>query len=153
MMLPILVSMSGLQCFNFEEQFREAGISEDTDVTKVTELFDKLVQNEPDKIQCQVENQALNAILKINASDPSSGPLRIPKQNEKPADVKLASGYTMPVMGFGTAMLMENTTAALKTALEVGYRLIDTAQGYPGSEPQVAEAIYRVEFLDQKYLS
>ena len=50
--------------------------------------------DEPDKIQCQEEKHALNAILKINASDPSSGPLRIPKQNERPADVKLASGYT-----------------------------------------------------------
>ncbi|KAL9971353.1 hypothetical protein ACROYT_G023866 [Oculina patagonica] len=127
--------------FNFEKQFLEAGISEDTDVTKVTEMFDKLVQDEPDRIQCQEEKHALNAILKINASDPSSGPLRIPKRNERPADVKLASGYTMPVMGFGTATLMENTTTAVKAALEVGYRLIDTAQGYPGSEPLVAEAI------------
>jgi len=52
------------------------------------------VQGEPDKIQCQEEKHALNAILKINASDPSSGPLRIPRQNERPADIKLASGYT-----------------------------------------------------------
>lgn len=127
--------------FNFEEQFRKEGISEDTDVTKVTELFDKLVGYEPDRIQCPEEKLALNDILKINTSDPSSGPLRIPKQNERPPDVVLASGYTMPVMGFGTATLMENTTEAVKTALEVGYRLIDTAQGYPDSEPQVAKAI------------
>lgn len=32
------------------------------------------------------------------------------------------STFAVPVMGFGTATLMENTTAAVKTALEVGYR-------------------------------
>ena len=63
-------------------------------IFQVTELFDKLVKNKPDKIQCQEEKHALNAILKINASDPSSGPLRLPKQNERPTDIKLASGYT-----------------------------------------------------------
>ena len=30
----------------------------------------------------------------------------------------------VPVMGLGTAALMENTTFAVKTALEIGYRLI-----------------------------
>lgn len=29
---------------------------------------------------------------------------------------------TVPVMGLGTATLMENTTFAVKTALEIGYR-------------------------------
>ena len=60
---------------------------------QVTELFDKLVKDEPDKIQCQEEKHALNAVLKINVSDPSSGPLRIPKQNKRPEDITLASGY------------------------------------------------------------
>lgn len=32
----------------------------------------------------------------------------------------------VPVMGLGTAALMENTTFAVKTALEIGYRLINT---------------------------
>jgi len=36
--------------------------------------------------------------------------------------VHLLSTFAVPVMGFGTATLMENTTAAVKTALEVGYR-------------------------------
>ncbi|EDO44979.1 predicted protein, partial [Nematostella vectensis] len=47
----------------------------------------------------------------------------------------------VPVMGFGTATLGEDTLSVVKTALETGYRLIDTAQGYPLSEPQVAKAI------------
>lgn len=127
--------------FNYEDKFREAGISEDTNVVEVTELFDKLVKDEPDRINCQEEKRVLNTVLKINTSDPSSEPLRIPKQNKRPEDIMLASGYKMPVMGLGTATLMENTTFAVKTALEIGYRLIDTAQGYPNSEPQVGEAI------------
>lgn len=127
--------------FNYLDKFDEAGLSEDKDVVKVTELFDNLVKGEPDKIHCKEEKRALNNILKINTSDPSSEPLRIPKQNKRPEDITLASGFKMPVMGLGTATLMENTTFAVKTALEIGYRMIDTAQGYHGSEPQVAEAI------------
>ena len=30
--------------------------------------------------------------------------------------------FLVPVMGLGTATLMENTTFAVKTALEIGYR-------------------------------
>ena len=30
--------------------------------------------------------------------------------------------FAVPVMGFGTATLMENTTAAVKAAFEIGYR-------------------------------
>lgn len=62
--------------------------------SQVTELFDKLVRDESDSIHCQEEKHALNAILKINTSDPSTGPLRIPKQNKRPEDSTLASGYT-----------------------------------------------------------
>ena len=60
---------------------------------KVTELFDNLVKGEPDKIHCKEEKRALNNILKINTSDPSSEPLRIPKQNKRPEDITLASGF------------------------------------------------------------
>ena len=57
-------------------------------------MFDKLVKDQPDKIQCQEQEHSLSDILKININDPKSGPLRIPKKNERPADVKLASGFT-----------------------------------------------------------
>ena len=60
---------------------------------QVTELFDKLVKDEPDRINCQEEKRVLNTVLKINTSDPSSEPLRIPKQNKRPEDITLASGY------------------------------------------------------------
>ena len=56
-------------------------------------MFDKLVKDEPDRIDCQEEKRVLNAVLKINTSDPSSEPLRIPKQNTRPEDITLASGY------------------------------------------------------------
>ena len=57
-------------------------------------MFDKLVKEQPSKISCKDQTLSLSEILKINTSDPSTGPLRIPTQNKRPADVTLASGYT-----------------------------------------------------------
>ncbi|MCC5948916.1 MAG: aldo/keto reductase [Nitriliruptoraceae bacterium] len=53
----------------------------------------------------------------------------------------LTNGITMPRCGFGTApMVGEEATAAVTTALEAGYRLIDTAEAY-GNEDAVGRAI------------
>lgn len=54
----------------------------------------------------------------------------------------LSNGVTMPKIGFGTWQIKagEDAYNAVKTALEVGYRHIDTAQGY-GNERSVGEAI------------
>ena len=42
--------------------------------------------------------------------------------------VVLNSGAEMPSVGFGTAGLGGNTVQAVQSALQAGYRLLDTAQ-------------------------
>ena len=55
--------------------------------------------------------------------------------------VKLSSGYDLPVVGLGTYALHGNTCVnAVRTALESGYRLIDTASFY-GNEREVGEGV------------
>ncbi len=50
---------------------------------------------------------------------------------------------TLPAIGFGTYPLTgDDGIAAITSALEVGYRLLDTAVNY-GNEPEVGEAIRR----------
>lgn len=55
---------------------------------------------------------------------------------------RLSNGVLMPKIGFGTWQIKpgEDAYLAVKQALEVGYRHIDTAQGY-GNEQSVGEAI------------
>src|SRR6476620_4846409 len=58
-------------------------------------------------------------------------------------ELKLNNGVTMPALGLGVFQSPpEETTAAVQTALEVGYRHIDTAAAY-GNEREVGEAIRR----------
>lgn len=55
--------------------------------------------------------------------------------------VKLSSGYDLPVVGLGTYALHGITCMnAVRTALESGYRLIDTASFY-GNEREVGEGV------------
>jgi diketogulonate reductase-like aldo/keto reductase len=54
---------------------------------------------------------------------------------------QLNDGTTLPAIGFGTYPLKgEDGVAAIRSAIEVGYRLLDTAVNY-GNEPEVGEAI------------
>jgi diketogulonate reductase-like aldo/keto reductase len=56
---------------------------------------------------------------------------------------KLRDGHTIPAIGFGTYKLRgEDGIAAIVSALEVGYRLLDTALNYK-NEREVGEAIRR----------
>ena len=56
-------------------------------------------------------------------------------------DVKLNSGYLMPVLGFGTWTLNDNQAEnCVYHALKVGYRLIDTARYY-GNEIGVGRGV------------
>ncbi|MGN7147466.1 aldo/keto reductase [Arthrobacter sp. SAFR-179] len=58
-------------------------------------------------------------------------------------ELKLNNGITMPALGLGVFQSPpEETTAAVQTALEVGYRHIDTAAAY-GNEREVGEGIRR----------
>jgi diketogulonate reductase-like aldo/keto reductase len=62
--------------------------------------------------------------------------------NPVPA-LELNNGVAIPQLGFGVFLIPPNETAtAVTTALEAGYRLIDTAQGYR-NEKGVGEAIAR----------
>jgi 2,5-diketo-D-gluconate reductase A len=50
-------------------------------------------------------------------------------------DVKLNNGVTMPQLGFGVWLVpQDETESAVRTALEVGYRSIDTASAYENEE-------------------
>ena len=54
---------------------------------------------------------------------------------------RLGDGTTLPAIGFGTYPLTgEDGVAAIRSAIEVGYRLIDSAVNY-GNEREVGEAI------------
>jgi diketogulonate reductase-like aldo/keto reductase len=56
-------------------------------------------------------------------------------------DIMLSNGQDIPQLGFGVFLVEpEDTVAAVSTALEVGYRHIDTAEMY-GNEKEVGEAI------------
>lgn len=55
--------------------------------------------------------------------------------------VKLSNGVEMPVLGYGVFQIApEDTERCVRQAIEVGYRSIDTAQGY-FNEAQVGEAL------------
>ncbi|OBH95839.1 aldo/keto reductase [Mycobacterium sp. E2733] len=55
--------------------------------------------------------------------------------------IELNDGVRIPQLGFGVFQIKPNeTAAAVKTALEIGYRHIDTAEMY-GNEKQVAQGI------------
>ena len=58
-------------------------------------------------------------------------------------NVTLNNGVSMPALGFGVFQTPpQETVAAVETALETGYRLVDTAAAY-GNEREVGEAIRR----------
>ncbi|MCH5464873.1 aldo/keto reductase [Levilactobacillus tujiorum] len=54
---------------------------------------------------------------------------------------QLSNGVTIPMLGFGTYLIdSKDVPAAIKTALDAGYRHLDCAHIY-GNEPAVGEAI------------
>ncbi len=56
------------------------------------------------------------------------------------ANLTLHTGASIPVMGLGTWMLTDQTDKAVETALEQGYRLIDTSGDY-GTQPGIGRGI------------
>lgn len=66
--------------------------------------------------------------------------------------VTLNNGVKMPMLGYGVFQTpLEETERCVKEALEVGYRLIDTAQAY-GNEEGVGAAVAKVAFLVKRSL-
>lgn len=64
--------------------------------------------------------------------------------------IKLLSGHRMPVIGFGTWQIRDNTTEIVRQAIELGYRLIDTAANY-GNQREVGAGI-RKSSVDREEL-
>jgi diketogulonate reductase-like aldo/keto reductase len=63
------------------------------------------------------------------------------EQSVESASVELASGTSMPILGLGTWQAQgRSASAAVLSALEVGYRHIDTATAY-GNEAEVGRAV------------
>ncbi len=61
--------------------------------------------------------------------------------DEKAPRIKLRNGADIPVLGIGTSPLRgAESTAQIRTAIEAGYRLIDTAENY-GNEDAVGQGI------------
>lgn len=56
--------------------------------------------------------------------------------------VQLHTGRRMPIIGLGTWKLTRATAETVEYALEIGYRMIDTAADY-GSQPGIGEALRR----------
>ena len=61
---------------------------------------------------------------------------------DKTSDRMLHTGNTIPVIGLGTWKLTQGTARAIETALDAGYRLIDTSGDY-GSQQGIGEGIRR----------
>ena len=61
-------------------------------------------------------------------------------------DVMLNNGIKMPIAGYGVFQIpdLEECERVVLDAIEVGYRLIDTAQAY-GNEEAVGRAIQNIE--------
>lgn len=62
-------------------------------------------------------------------------------ENGKAPTITLNSGYEMPIIGLGTYSLLDETCiTSVKSALELGYRKIDTAYMY-NNEEEIGKAI------------
>ncbi|MBP1885798.1 aldo/keto reductase [Sinorhizobium mexicanum] len=57
-------------------------------------------------------------------------------------EIKLHTGNRIPVMGVGTWQLTSDTADTIATALNLGYRMIDTSGDY-GTQPGIADGIRR----------
>lgn len=61
---------------------------------------------------------------------------------DKTSDRMLHTGNAIPVIGLGTWKLTRDTAATIRTALQLGYRLIDTSGDY-GTQEGIGEGIRR----------
>jgi 2,5-diketo-D-gluconate reductase A len=61
---------------------------------------------------------------------------------DRSSTVRLRSGAEMPLLGLGTWQLTRDTAGAVRQALELGYRMIDTSGDY-GTQPGVGDGFRR----------
>nr|XP_002121035.1 uncharacterized protein LOC100179164 [Ciona intestinalis] len=74
----------------------------------------------------------------INEDDTSSSP-SVDSNTYIIPNVTLKSGYKMPLLGLGAYRLGKATYRITKEALEIGYRLIDTAKNYEATRRESSE--------------
>jgi 2,5-diketo-D-gluconate reductase A len=90
-------------------------------------------------ILCRSARNGQWSLTKVHASNENSR-RRDPVVTAIP-DIMLSNGQNIPQFGFGVFQVKpEDTVTAVSTALEVGYRHIDTAEMY-GNEKEVGAAI------------
>lgn len=63
---------------------------------------------------------------------------------DRRSTLQLHTGREMPVLGLGTWELTRDTAGTVEYALNLGYRMIDTAADY-GSQPGIGEALARTD--------
>lgn len=66
------------------------------------------------------------------------------------SNISLHTGATMPALGLGTWQIKNDVEATINSALELGYRLIDTSSDY-GSQFEIGQAIKNTT-IDRKDL-
>ncbi|XP_019630143.1 PREDICTED: uncharacterized protein LOC109474297 [Branchiostoma belcheri] len=134
------------------EQFTECNervedeVDPDLMVVESTEVFLRCLEEQPQEISCKQGTQNLSQIIASLPEETKenwvvgykSGDI---KEAEPVPDKKMASGYSIPVLGLGTARMYQKTYDAVLFALKSGYRMIDTAQAYMYSEESIGRAI------------
>jgi 2,5-diketo-D-gluconate reductase A len=91
--------------------------------------------------RADVSGQATRTISGAARSGPPEPQLEEASLVTVISDVTLNNGQRIPQLGFGVFLIEpKDTVAAVSTALEAGYRHIDTAEEY-GNEQEVGDAI------------
>ena len=86
--------------------------------------------------------------MKALPGTPERSEMRHHMADNSVPDISLNDGNSIPQLGFGVFQIEPKDTArAVGTALEIGYRHIDTAQMY-GNEAEVGQAV-RASGLDR----
>jgi hypothetical protein len=93
----------------------------------------RLEQMKPDQKATDISRMA-TATVNFNAKSATAS-----------TTVLLRGGVSMPIIGLGGGLFGADAEDAVVSALEVGYRLIDTAPKYGGSEAAIGRAIARSE--------
>ncbi|XP_048580543.1 uncharacterized protein LOC5518642 isoform X3 [Nematostella vectensis] len=125
--------------FKEEEAFSEATEEDEDeiDALKYMAAFKRLVDRAPSTIECRSQNRPVSEVFWPKGDEPN-------QPNREDPDkwtTILASGYKMPMLGFGTAGLFEDAQKSIVVALKEGYRMIDTAQARGYDEASVGLAI------------
>ncbi|XP_066296046.1 uncharacterized protein [Branchiostoma lanceolatum] len=119
----------------------------DVMVVESTAVYLQCVKEQPPEISCKPgPPRSLSEIIESLPQETKEGWVQgyksgDMKEVEPVPDKKMASGYTIPVLGLGTARMFQQTYEAVLYALKSGYRMIDTAQSYKYSEESIGRAI------------